>query len=107
LRTLKKKGYPLYGLSNWSAETFPIVRHEYEFINLLDDIVISGEVKLIKPEPEIFELCLQRIGKPAGQCLLIDDSEANINVARKIGFDTVHFESPEQLKRELQIRQIL
>ncbi|CAG0968372.1 2-haloacid dehalogenase [Anaerolineales bacterium] len=107
LRALKKKGYPLYGLSNWSAETFPIVRDEYEFINLLDDIVISGEVKLIKPEPEIFELCLQKIGKPASQCLLIDDSEANINAAQKIGFDTVHFESPEQLKRELQIRQIL
>lgn len=107
LRALKKKGYPLYGLSNWSAETFPIVRHEYEFLNLLDDVVISGEVKLIKPEPEIFELCLQRIGKPASQCLLIDDSEANIIVAQKIGIDTIHFESPEQLKRELQIRHIL
>jgi 2-haloacid dehalogenase len=107
LRALKKKGYPVYGLSNWSAETFSIVRHEYEFLNLLDDIVISGDVKLIKPEPEIFELCLQRIGKPASQCLLIDDSEANIVAAKKIGMDTVHFESPDQLKRELKARQLL
>lgn len=107
LRTLKKKGYPLYGLSNWASETFAVVRHEYEFLGLFEDIVISGDVKLIKPEPEIFELCLQRIGRPASQCLLIDDSDANIRVAQKMGFDTVHFESPEHLKKELQIRQIL
>ena len=107
LARLKEKGYSLYGLSNWSAETFPIVRHEFEFLNLFDGIILSGEVKLIKPEPEIFELCLQRIGKPADQCLFIDDSETNIIAARKLGFDTVHFISPEHLKAELKVRQLL
>lgn len=107
LRALKKKGYPLYGLSNWSAETFSIVRHEFDFLNLLDDIIISGDVKLIKPEPEIFEVCLRRIGEPASQCLFIDDSEPNIITAKKIGFDAVHFKSPEQLRRELETRQLL
>ena len=81
LRMLKETGIPLYGLSNWSAETFEITRHEFEFLNLFDEIIISGDVKLIKPEPEIFELCLQKIGKPASQCLFIDDSEANINTS--------------------------
>lgn len=107
LRTLKEKGYPLYGLSNWSAETFPEIRHEYEFLELLDDIVISGEINMIKPEPEIFEFFLQRIGKSAKDCLFIDDSEANIVAARKFGFDTVHFKSPEQLKTELETRRLL
>jgi 2-haloacid dehalogenase len=107
LQALKKKGHPLYGLSNWASETFTIVRHEFEFLNLFDEIILSGEVKLIKPEPEIFELCLQKIGKPAGQCLFIDDSEANIIAAKKLGFDTVHFISPEHLKGEFQIRQLL
>jgi len=107
LRSLKKTGVPLYGLSNWSAETFAIVRHEFEFLNLFDEIVLSGEVKMIKPEPEIFELCLQKIGKPAHQCLFIDDSQVNIDTANKLGFDTVHFVSPEHLKNELQIRQLL
>jgi 2-haloacid dehalogenase len=107
LRALKKKGYPLYGLSNWSAETFPIVRHEFDFMNLLNDIVISGEVKLAKPEPEIFDLFLQKIGRSANECLFIDDSEANIVAAKRFGFDTVHFESPEQLKLELIARQLL
>jgi 2-haloacid dehalogenase len=107
LTMLKEKGYALYGLTNWSAETFPIVRHEFVFLELFDGIILSGEVKLIKPEPEIFELCLQRIGKPADQCLFIDDSESNIIAARKMGFDTVHFISPEHLKSELEFRQLL
>jgi len=107
LQMLKQRGYPLYGLSNWSTETFSIVRHEFEFFNLFDEIILSGEVKLIKPEPEIYELCLQKIGKPANQCLFIDDSEPNIIAANKMGFDTVHFKSPEHLKNELQIRQLL
>ena len=107
LRLLKKKGYSLYGLSNWGTETFAMIRHEFDFFNLFDEIILSGEVKLIKPEPEIFELFLQKIGKPADQCLFIDDSEPNIVTARKLGFDTVHFESPEHLKNELEIRQLL
>ena len=104
---LKKKGYPLYGLSNWGTETFSMVRHEFDFLNLFDEIILSGEVKLIKPEPEIFELCLQKIGKPANQCLFIDDSEANIITAQRLGFDTVHFVSPEHLENELKIRGLL
>jgi 2-haloacid dehalogenase len=107
LRMLKLTGISLYGLSNWSAETFAMVRHEYEFFNLFDEIILSGEVKLIKPEPEIFELFLQKIGKPADQCLFIDDSEPNIITAGRLGFDTVHFVSPEHLKKELEIRQLL
>jgi 2-haloacid dehalogenase len=107
LRALKKKGYPLYGLSNWSAETFPVIRHEFDFLNLLDDIVISGDINLIKPEPEIFEFFLEKIDTPAAQCLFIDDSAANIAAAQSIGFDTVHFKSPEQLKMELETRRLL
>lgn len=107
LRALKKQGYSLYGLSNWGTETFAMVRHEFDFFDLFDEIILSGEVKLIKPEPEIFELCLQKIGKPSSQCLFIDDSEANINTAKAMGFDTVHFISPEHLKDELQVRQLL
>jgi len=107
LQKLKEKGYGVYGLSNWSAETFPIIRREYEFMNLLDDIVISGEINMVKPEPEIFEYFLKKIGRTADECLFIDDSEANIIAAKKFGFDTVRFKSPEQLKLELETRQLL
>lgn len=107
LKRLKQAGYSLYGLSNWSAETFPIARQKYNFFDLLDDIIISGEVGSIKPEPEIFEIALSRIGKPAGECLFIDDSLTNIEQARKMGFATIHFQSPEQLEQELNELQLL
>lgn len=107
MKQLKKAGYPLYGLSNWSAETFPIIRQKFEFFDLLDDIIISGEVGAIKPEPEIFEITLQRIGRPAQECLFIDDSLANINQARKLGFVTVHFQSAEHLAEVLHEMKLL
>jgi len=107
LRLLKHKGYSLYGLSNWSAETFHLVRSRYDFLNWFKAIVISGEVKLVKPDPRIFEVLLQRISNPAEKCLFIDDSEINISVAREMGFNTIHYRSPEQLERELSKRNLL
>ena len=107
MERLKNAGYQLYGLSNWSAETFPIARDKYDFFNLLDDIVISGEVGAVKPDPEIFEILLKRIGRPASQCLFIDDALANVEAARTLGFATVHFQSPEQLENELQKLELL
>ena len=102
LKRLKGAGYSIYGLSNWSAETFPIAFNKYEFFNLFDGIIISGEVKIIKPDPAIFELMLGTIGRSPHECLLIDDSKPNINAAQELGFITILFQSPEQLEGELQ-----
>ena len=101
IKQLKQAGYRLYGLSNWSAETFPYAREKYEFFDLLDDMVISGTVGHVKPEPEIYQLMLDKIGKPAHECLFIDDSLPNIQQANTMGFNTIHFVSPEQLKQKL------
>lgn len=90
-RTLKAAGYPLFALSNWSAETFPIAIKRYDFLKIFDAILISGDVHLVKPDPRIFELMLQRIGRPAPECLLIDDSVQNIATASAMGFATVRF----------------
>lgn len=107
MKQLKKAGYPVYGLSNWSAETFPLVREKYAFFNLLDDIILSGEVGAIKPDPEFFEIALKRIGLPAHECLFIDDALPNVEQARRMGFATVHFHSPGQLEEELHRMQLL
>ena len=100
-KRLKHGGYPLYGLSNWSAETFPIAHRKYNFFELFDDIVLSGEVNLVKPDPAIFNLLLTRVGRTAEECLLIDDSDVNISIARELGFVPILYLSPIQLKSEL------
>jgi len=107
LRELKDAGYSLYGLSNWPGEKWRAVSPKFEFFTWFDDIVISGEVKLAKPDPAIFLLLLERIGRPASECLLIDDSIHNIETARQLGFHTIQFESPEQLRTFLKGMDIL
>lgn len=107
LRRLKAAGCPLYGLSNWPAEKFELVRPDYEFFGWFDSIVISGAVGVAKPDRRIFELLLAQIGRPASECLLIDDSAANIAAAQALGFQTIHFHSPTQLAEELSARRLL
>jgi HAD superfamily hydrolase (TIGR01509 family) len=101
LRLLKDAGYPLYALSNWPSDKFDLVRPKYEFFSWFDDIVISGKVRIAKPDPRIFELLLERIGRPAGECLFIDDSPRNIAVAERLGFQTIRYDSTGQLKTDL------
>ena len=101
LRALKAAGYAVYGLSNWSAETFPIAYQKYDFFQLLDGYIISGAVRLVKPEPAIFRLTLEMAGRPASECLLIDDAAANVVAARQLGFQTILFRSAPALEAEL------
>jgi 2-haloacid dehalogenase len=100
LQKLKEK-YKLYGLTNWSAETFPIVFKRYSFFTLFDGIVISGEEKLIKPDKKIFELMLERYHLKAKNSLFIDDNMNNIRAAKEMGFTTIHVQEKTDLKREL------
>ena len=84
LGDLRGAGNALYALSNWSAEKFALVRNKYEFFSWFDEIVISGEVGLTKPDRRIFEALIARIGRTASECLFVDDAERNI-AAAKIG----------------------
>lgn len=101
VRELKQAGWHLYLLSNFSTEKFEIVRNRYHFFDLFDDMIISGEHRLIKPDPAIFHLTLSRIGHAAHECLFIDDSLPNIETARSLGFNVIHYQSPTQLRGEL------
>ena len=101
LEELKRAGYELHGLSNWSAEKFALVSGKYEFFSWFGAIVISGEVGLAKPDPGIYQALLRRIGREAGDCLFVDDAAQNIAAARELGFQTIHYQSPAQLRLEL------
>jgi 2-haloacid dehalogenase len=101
LYRLKSAGYRLFGLTNWSAEKFSIVRQKYKVFDLFEDIMVSGKVKLIKPDPAIFRLFLQKIHRQPEECLLVDDSLQNIEAAHTLGFKTIHFTSPARFNLEL------
>ena len=107
LQKLKSQGYALFGLSNWSAETFPRARHDYPFFNWFDDIILSGDVKMNKPDHAIFQLLLNKIGLSAPECILIDDAQPNIDSAQEMGFHVIHFKSATQLHTELQQHRLL
>jgi 2-haloacid dehalogenase len=102
LEALHAKGTPLYALTNWSAETFAMARPNFPFLELFRDIVVSGELGIVKPDPAIFRHLLQVVGKPAPACFFIDDNAANIASARKLGFAAHHFAAPPALHRDLE-----
>lgn len=107
LRKLKKSGYQLTALSNWSAETFPRVAERFDFLNWFDPLVISGEIEMVKPEPDIYHYLLEKIDKPASSCLFIDDKAENIQTARNLGFQTIQFSAPDQLSNQLRDMRVL
>lgn len=104
LKRVKQDGYEVHALTNWSAETFPIARGRFDFLDLFETILVSGEEGMMKPEARIFELLLARIDHPAERCLFIDDSTKNIEAATMLGFDTVLFEGPRKLEDALSSR---
>lgn len=104
LQQLKEQRYPLFGLTNWSAETFSRIRPRYDFLSWFDDIIVSGEVGVAKPDAAIYEILLEAANANAEQCLFIDDSKVNVNAAAELGFMTIRYESPEQLQQELSTR---
>jgi 2-haloacid dehalogenase len=107
LAELRAGGVPVYALSNWSAETFGIARERFEFLDWFDGVVVSGEERMIKPDPALFRLFLDRFGLDPGATFYVDDSEANVAAARQLGLDAVLFADPAQLRRDLTARGLL
>ena len=101
LQSLKAGGYRLFGLTNWSAVTFKEVRKAYDITGLLEDIMISAEVKLLKPGPEIFRLLLDRHGLRADECLFTDDHMENVTGACAVGIQGILFKDKAQLEKDI------
>jgi 2-haloacid dehalogenase len=99
--------YKIYALTNWSAETFPMAQQKFDFLNWFDGVVVSGAEKMRKPTPEFYQILLDRYNVKAQESLFIDDNYRNILAAEKLGINSIHFTSPEQLKEELLKRGIL
>lgn len=99
---LKQRGYHVYGLTNWSGETYPLVRHKYPIFDLMEGMVVSGDEKMLKPNAEIFELLLQRYGLKAEESVFIDDNANNCQGARNVGLQAIQFKDARSLAEELE-----
>ena len=102
IKSLKENGFPvIYGLTNWSAETFPPVREKYEIFSLIDHIVCSGEEKLLKPDPKIYQTLLERYNLKPEESVFIDDNINNVKGAIDMGMKSIRFVNAEQLQKDL------
>ncbi|HEY1713710.1 MAG TPA: HAD family phosphatase [Solirubrobacteraceae bacterium] len=103
LRELIRAGsVRVFALTNMEAHTYPLRRERYDFLAWFEGTVVSSSEGMIKPDPRIFEVLLERYGLQASSTLMIDDSPRNIAAARALGMPTVLFESPEALRAELE-----
>ncbi len=98
----RNKTHRLVALTNWSAESFPYALKNFEFLQLFEGILVSGVEKMKKPDPEIYRLILDRYEIEAPKSVFIDDSLRNIKAAEALKIKGIHFQSPEQLKVDLE-----
>jgi 2-haloacid dehalogenase len=98
---LRDRGMRLCALTNWSAETFPVARTRFPFLTWFEDIVVSGEVKLAKPDPRIFRLAIERCQLKPQSTVYVDDSHTNVLAGRQAGLHSLHFHTPSQLRADL------
>lgn len=95
-----KKSYPVYLLSNALSGFLREILEKYDLYGLFDEVYISAELHMAKPDPEFFEECLKRIGVKAEETVMIDDNVKNLAGARSVGIDTIHFTDNESFQRE-------
>lgn len=100
---LRVKGYEVYGLTNWSMETFPQAREHFSILQMIDRYVVSGAEHLVKPDPRLFQVLLDRYGLKAEECTFVDDNPVNVEAARRMGMCGIVFTGAENLRKEFAI----
>jgi 2-haloacid dehalogenase len=105
---LDERGVPLFAITNFSADFWrPFHEREKAFFSRFQDIVVSGEEKLLKPDPAIYYLALDRFGLKPQQALFIDDRQVNVEGARAVGMQAHLFTTAEELRERLQSEGLL
>jgi 2-haloacid dehalogenase len=101
LAELKRRGEKVYAITNFSREKWAECLIRFPFLQSFDGVVVSAHERVIKPDPAIYHILLQRYGLTAPDCIFIDDSAKNIEAARGVGMKAVHFVEPIDLRSEL------
>lgn len=99
----EKPDIDLYAITNWSAETFPIAQQEYHFLQYFQDTVVSGELKVVKPDARIYQTLFDRQPEIVPeQSVFIDDVAENIAGAEAFGIKGIHLTPNTNLRAELE-----
>ncbi len=99
---LDSAGVPLFAITNFSHEFWPPFRAEWTgLFDRFREIVVSGDEKLVKPDPAIYHLALDRFGLQPHEAVFIDDNEANVLAARALGIHSIHFTDVASTRSEL------
>lgn len=96
---LRAMNYEIYGLTNWSMETFPEARERFGILQMIDRYVVSGAEGLVKPDPRLFQVLLDRYQLKAEECLFIDDNPDNVAAAKGMGMQGIVFNGAEDLRK--------
>jgi 2-haloacid dehalogenase len=99
---LSDKGFQLFALSNFSAETFAQVRGDYPVLDRFERIFLSAHYGCVKPDRRFFDIAIREIALPAETLVFIDDSVPNVATARSLGMHGIEFHSATDLRRDLQ-----
>lgn len=98
IKELKGRGFRIYGLSNWSVETFAMIRPKYPILDLMEDMVISGKEKVMKPDAKIYQIALSRFGIKPEESVFIDDNVNNIVGCEAVDIHGIVFKDAGQLR---------
>lgn len=100
---LRSRKYEIYGLTNWSMETFPAARERFSILQMIDRYVVSGAEGLIKPDPRLFQVLLDRYNLKTEETVFVDDNPDNVEAAARLGMRAIQFISTDDLRRKLEI----
>ncbi len=101
LEEIEASGMPIFAITNFSREKFAETQKRFAFLTRFRDIVVSAHEKLIKPDPAIYRLAIERFAIRPETAVFIDDSLPNVEAASDIGFNALHFTGPEKLRADL------
>ena len=108
LKRIKKENkLNVFALTNWSAETFPTALKKFDFLNLFDGIIVSGEEKTRKPFEKIYQITIDRFKIDPTESVFIDDNLRNVKAAEKLNIKGIHFKNSNKLEIELRNLKIL
>jgi epoxide hydrolase-like predicted phosphatase len=100
VRALRRRGFDIYCLSNMPGPIYEHLRRRHTFWDLFRGIVVSGEIQLMKPEPEIYLHLLERFGLQPAESVFIDDLQVNVDAAKAVGLYALRFQSASQCQQE-------